>query len=110
MVGSNGARFFREGTSLEFAPTIVEKVWKRAAKLGYSNVFVQTNVAAITDDHLFINQMAKIPTIDIVQHDPSSGAFFGDYHHTTKDNMSIISAETLRVVTDVVLNVVYQEN
>lgn len=108
MVGSTGAKFFREGTSLEYAPTIVDKVWKRAAKLGYSGVFVQTNVPAITDDHLFVNQMGKIPMVDIVHYDPSHG-FFGDYHHTTKDNMSIISNETLRIVTDVVLNVVYYE-
>lgn len=108
MVGSNGAKFYREGTSLEFAPTIVEKVWKRAAKLGYTNVFVPTNAAPITDDHLFINQIAKIPMIDIVHYDPAKG-YFGDYHHNTKDNMSLINAQTLRIVTDVVLNVIYYE-
>jgi glutaminyl-peptide cyclotransferase len=108
MVGSDGAKFFREGTSLEYAPMIVDKIWKRAAKLGYSNVFVQTNVPGITDDHLFVNQMAKIPMADIVHYDQNVG-FFGDYHHTTKDNMTIISAETLRIVSDVVLSVIYYE-
>jgi len=108
MVGANGAKFYREGHSLQYAPTIVDKVWKRAAKLGYSNVFVQQNAGAIVDDHVFVSTMGKIPMIDIVHYDPVIG-FFGDFHHTQKDNMELINAETLRIVTDVVLNVVYYE-
>lgn len=109
MVGAHDAKFYREGTSLQFAPTVVERVWQRAAKLGYSNVFVPQNVAPITDDHYFVSLVGKIPMIDIIHHDPSSSEFFGDFHHTTKDNMQLISAEKLKIVTDVVLNVVYYE-
>ena len=108
MVGARDAKFFREGTSLQYAPTIVDRVWKRAGKLGYANIFVQQNVAAITDDHQFVSEMGKIPMIDIVHYDQSLG-FFGDFHHTRKDNMELISAQTLQIVTDVVLGVVYHE-
>lgn len=109
MVGAHDAKFYREGTSLEFAPTVVDLVWKRAAKLGYSKIFVPQNTVPITDDHYFVNTVAKIPMIDIIHHDPTSPGFFGDFHHTTKDNMELISAETLAIVTEVVLAVVYHE-
>jgi aminopeptidase-like protein len=108
MVGAKGSKFYREGFSLEYAPSIVEKVWTRAAKMGYSDVFFPQNVPAITDDHTFVSTIGKIPMIDVVHYDPTHG-FFGDYHHSQKDNIDIISPRTLQIVTDVVLNVVYYE-
>jgi hypothetical protein len=108
MVGSRHAQFFREGGSLEYAPTVVEKVWNTATKLGYTDYFVKTNVSAITDDHLFVSEMGKIPTIDIVHYQMGTG-FFGDDHHSRKDNISIISKETLGAVGSTLLNVVYYE-
>jgi glutaminyl-peptide cyclotransferase len=110
MVGARDAKFYKEGTSLQYAPTIVDRVWKRAAKLGYSDIFIQQNVAPITDDHYFVSEVGKIPMIDIIHHDPSStSGFFGDFHHTRKDNMDLISAEKLQIVANVVLNVIYYE-
>ena len=108
MVGAKGSRFFREGTSLEYAPKIVDKVWNTAERLGFSSYFVKQNEGSITDDHLYINEIAKIPMIDIVHFQPGVG-YFGDYHHSRKDNMNIISKETLGVVGDVLMNVVYYE-
>jgi glutaminyl-peptide cyclotransferase len=108
MVGSKRAQFFREGGSLEFAGKTVEKVWDRAAQMGYSDYFVKQNVASITDDHVFVNQLAKIPMIDIVHYQAGIG-FFGDYHHSTKDNMSIISKETLGAVGNTLMGVIYYE-
>jgi len=108
MVGAKGSRFFREGHSLEYAPKIVDKVWNTAERLGYSSYFVKQNEGAITDDHLYVNEIAKIPMIDIVHFQPGVG-YFGDYHHSRKDNISIISKETLGVVGDVLMNVVYYE-
>ena len=108
MVGAKGSRFFREGTSLEYAPKIVEKVWNAAERLGFSSYFVKQNASSIIDDHLYVNEIAKIPMIDIVHFQPGVG-YFGDYHHSRKDNMNIISKETLGVVGDVLMNVVYYE-
>ena len=109
MVGSKHAQFFREGGSLEYAPSVVEKVWSTAARLGYTDYFVKTNVGAITDDHVFVNEIGKIPMIDIVHYQSGVG-FFGDYHHSRKDNLSIISKETLGAVGSTLMNVVYYEN
>lgn len=108
MVGAKGSRFLRENVSLEFAPRIVEKVWNTAEKLGYSDFFVKQNVSGVVDDHLFVNQTAKIPMIDIIPNHPTDG--FGAFHHTTNDNLSIIDKGTLAAVGTTALHVIYSEN
>lgn len=110
MVGAKNARFYREGFSMRYAPKIVEKVWSTAQKLGHGSYFIPKNTGMITDDHLFINKNAKIPTIDIIQYGPESAhTYFGEYHHTHQDNMTIISKETLQAVGETVMHVVYHE-
>lgn len=109
MVGAKRSQFYREEVSLQFAAKTVEKVWDKAAQLGYSDYFVRQNVAGITDDHVFVNRLAKIPMIDIVPYKAGIG-FFGDYHHTTKDNLDLISRETLTAVGNTLLNVLYSED
>lgn len=107
MVGAKNARFFREGHSMQYAPRIVDKVWGAAATLGYSDFFVPADVGALTDDHLFVNEIAKIPMIDIIQYEANKG--WGDYHHTTNDNMNVIDKTTLSVVGTTVMYVIYNE-
>ena len=110
MVGSRNARFFKEGGSMQFAPKVVEKVWATARSLGYSNYFVSTNSPGIMDDHIFVNRDAKIPMIDIVEYDPDSPSYyFGDFHHTKKDNINIIDRQTLQAVGETVLYTIYNE-
>jgi glutaminyl-peptide cyclotransferase len=108
MVGAKGSRFYREGVSLQYAPAIVNKVWNAAEKIGYSDYFVKQNVGSITDDHVFVNKLANIPMIDIVPYHPTKG-FFGDYHHTTKDNLDLIDKQTLQAVGKTLLQVIYSE-
>jgi glutaminyl-peptide cyclotransferase len=108
MVGAKNAQFHREGYSVDFAPSVVDKVWNTAGKLGYSHLFIKANQAGITDDHLFVNEVAKIPMIDIVHFEPGIG-YFGEFHHTQNDNIDLISKETLKAVGQTVLDVVYNE-
>ncbi|MDH5603312.1 MAG: M28 family peptidase [Cyclobacteriaceae bacterium] len=108
MVGAQGSQFRKEGLSVRVAPKVVEKIWKRAEKLGYSNYFVNARSSEITDDHQFVNDPGKIPMVNIVHYDPVYG-YFGNYHHTHLDNISIIDKETLRVVGETLLNVIYYE-
>ncbi len=108
MVGGKNARFFREGYSLTYAPSIVEKVWSTAGRLGYSHVFVNSNQGSVTDDHYYVNTIAKIPMVDIINFDMATGGF-GTFHHTCQDNMDIISKETLQIVGTVLLHVIYYE-
>ena len=109
MVGGKNAQFTKEGTSRYYAPDIVEKVWNRANALGFSSYFINKETNPITDDHLYINEIRNIPTIDIIEWNPNSGTGFYKYWHTLNDNLENIDKETLFVVGNVVLSVVYLE-
>jgi len=108
MVGAKDGRFTREGTSLQKARNVVDKIWTTAAKIGYSDYFLYKDTDPITDDHVYINE-AGIPTVDIYDHPPFGGQFFPAYHHTTADNMSIIDRKTMKAVGQTMLQVLYQE-
>ena len=106
MVGVKGSKFFKEGASVEYAPSVVDKAWTPAAQRGLSNIFVKQHAGFITDDHVIIK--AKIPMIDIVHYDPAHG-FFGDCHFTRRDNLELIDNEILGAVAQVIIQVVYRE-
>lgn len=107
LVGAKGARFFKEGYSRQYASGILKKVWDNAAKIGHSAFFVNRNAPEILDDHVFVNEDAGIPMIDIIEFSPDYG--FGLYHHTHQDNMELIDARSLQAVGETVLFTVYQE-
>lgn len=111
MVGAEGATFAREGTSMNYAKEIVDKVWRAGNSLGYSDYFKYINAPAITDDHLYVNEVAGIRMIDIIEYNmvSSDGDYFGHYHHRHTDNMDIISRNTLKAVGQTVLHVLYNE-
>ncbi len=108
MVGAKGAVFPKEGTGVYFAPDVVDKVWKIAAKLGYNNYFVDERTGSTTDDHLYVNTLINIPCIDIVHMKPTTGSY-GQHHHTHQDNLSIIDKNILKVVGQTVMETLYQE-
>ncbi|BDD05886.1 M28 family peptidase [Aureibacter tunicatorum] len=105
MVGAKDAKFFKEGFSERYAGKILSKVWKTGQKLGYSDKFIDQIAYPITDDHYYINTLAHIRTIDIIDYDND----FGEYHHTHDDNMSIIDKSTLNAVGRTVLQTIYEE-
>ena len=106
MVGSKGARFTKEAISMRYAPQVMNKIWKLAQGMGYGNYFVNNKSDQVIDDHLFVNEIAKIPMIDIINRTPSG---FGPYWHTHNDNIKIIDKSTLRAVGQVMLAVIYRE-
>lgn len=109
MVGAANAVFTQESISLYYAPQIVDKVWSIAAQLGYTNYFPFMKTAHVgEDDHLYVNRIAKIPSIDIIQYDANTGSF-APHWHTHDDDMDVIDRNTLKVVGQVVLATVYQE-
>ncbi|MDN5201564.1 M28 family peptidase [Fulvivirgaceae bacterium BMA10] len=110
MVGARGAKFYYDTFSNKTAPSIVKKVWNHASKEGYSDFFINQQSGDITDDHVFVSLLGKIPMIDIVEYDPSSKNYFGFYHHTHQDNMDIIDKSTLTAVGQTVLRTVYYED
>ena len=72
MVGGKNAKFWQEEVSTYYASNIVDKVWNTAHKIGYSNFFVFKASPQIMDDHYYVNTIAGIPTIDIIEYDPFS--------------------------------------
>ena len=107
MVGGKGARFHREGVSDYFAKPIVDKVWAAAHSIGNGDYFPYADGGQITDDHLPINQIARIPCIDIIGHYPETG--FAPTWHTMDDTMENIDPAVLRAVGQTVLQVIYNE-
>lgn len=109
MVGAENARFYREQISDYFAKSIVDKVWNTARNLGFEKFFINQKGGTITDDHLYINQLVGIPSVDIIQYNPHGETGFGDYWHTTQDDMSNINTETLFAVGTTILHIIYNE-
>lgn len=109
MVGGKNATFYKEGYSEEYAPDVNKKVWKAAKKLGFSRNFIDQQGGSVTDDHLPVNQIARIKTIDIVPSDPSGKYDFNDTWHTINDNMEHIDKSTLKAVGQTVMEVIYKE-
>ncbi len=110
MVGAKGARFPKEGNSMQFAPEVVNKIWKLAKQMGYSNYFHDVNGGGVTDDHYFVNTIAGIKMIDIINLPINSdNKGFGSHWHTHNDDIDIIDKRTLRAVGQVLLAVIYRE-
>lgn len=110
MVGAKNAVFTQEGFSVQYANNYLQKVWNYAHAIGYSKYFSFNKTSPITDDHYFINKIARIPTIDILQHDKNTRSGFGSYWHTHQDDMEIIDPQTLKAVGQTVTQVIYQFN
>ena len=90
------------------SPHIVKKVWSIAEGLGYGKSFPTEKGGYITDDHYFVNKIAGIPMINIIhlERDNAQNTFFR-YWHTLQDNMEHIDKESLQMVGEVVVRVVY---
>jgi Zn-dependent M28 family amino/carboxypeptidase len=109
MVGGIGAQFPKEQYSVNYAPNLVNEVWNIAAEKGYGELFLNEQGAAVSDDHVIVNEQAGIPIINIIHHYRKSNgvAEFPPYWHTQADDMDIISKETLQAVGDVMAELIY---
>lgn len=110
MVGGEGARFYQEGVSKQFAGELVNRVWRIASQIGYGSFFPKSDGATVTDDHVPVNQKAGIPTIDIIPYYPDCvQSSFGPTWHTVSDDMSHIDKTTLKAVGQVLVQLIYSE-
>lgn len=110
MVGGQGAKFYQELASKQYAPNIVEKVWAAAEAAGYGSYFPRQDGGYITDDHIPVNEHAKIPTIDIIPFYPDCPqSSFGPTWHTIHDTMEHIDKNTLKAVGQTVVQVLFSE-
>lgn len=108
MVGGKDAVFPREYFSEYAAKNISDKVWKTAEKAGFAERFPDRVGAPVIDDHINLIQ-AGIPTIDIIENEHPATGSFNPTWHTPDDNIGNIDRETLRVVGQTLLRLIYSE-
>jgi glutaminyl-peptide cyclotransferase len=106
LIGAEGATYSKEGISTVYAGELQNNIWKLAASMGKGNLFINAPIGQITDDHFYVNTIAGIPTVDIIETKPSG--YFASYHHTHDDNIEAIDPENLASVIQVVTAVVYK--
>ena len=109
MVGGHHAVFTQEEVSVYYAQPVLDKVWKKARELGYGQHFSYEKTPQIVDDHRYVNEIAGIPSIDIIQYDAGTESHFGSYWHTHNDDLTAISKTTLTAVGEVVTHVIFKE-
>ena len=110
MVGGQGAQFYQEQLSLQYARGIVDKVWRASQVVGFGSFFPTREGAGITDDHLPVNRVAKIPCIDIIPYYPDCAqSSFGPTWHTVNDDMAHIDRNTLQAVGQTLVQVLWSE-
>ena len=99
IVGNRPLRFMREGNS---TPALTDLVWKTAAALGYSSVFVGQETP-IEDDHLPFRKRG-VPVVDVID----LVEIQNTYWHTPQDTLDKISAKSLAITGHVFLESVKQ--
>ena len=91
MVADANLQIYQEVNSRRLAPKVVQQVWATAKRLGISE-FRASARHEVRDDHLPLNQIAGIPTIDIIDFDYPSPQIRQTYWHTTEDTADKCSA------------------
>lgn len=109
MVGAGNAVFYKDHYSVEYAASIADKVWAKGQSIGYGQYFMNGQGGYITDDHVYVNRIAKIPCVDIIHYDPQSQQGFPSHWHTLDDTMKNIAKPALKAVGQTVAEVVYGE-
>lgn len=110
MVGGQSPTFCREAYSVHYASNIVDKLWQAAANTGNGRFFSDKVSGYVTDDHLFINNIAKIPAVDVIPYYPDCAqSTFGPTWHTVSDDMDHIDKATLKAVGETMMYVIYNE-
>lgn len=103
MVGGTNLEFINE---LNSNMLLLGELFEIGRSLGYLDVFPSNPVSsAITDDHLPFKEL-EIPVADLIINfwSPSSP---WSYHHTTSDNISHISQESLEITGKTVEKFIY---
>jgi hypothetical protein len=103
MIGDKDLQLYYDKASFTYAPQLAREVWDIARGLGLKE-FSPRIVHDIRDDHLPLNEIARIPTIDIIDFDyPTAASRTRSYWHTMADTPEKCSGDSLTKVLAVVL-------
>ena len=108
MVGGQDARFAYEGMSMRYARDVMVGVWDAATRAGAEKLFQNIEGGYAQDDHIPMNEVAGIPTIDIIPFIEGEHSF-GATWHTVNDTPEHISKETLRGVGQTLLQFISEQ-
>ena len=101
MIGDHALSLPIEVNSMKYAPQLVQEVYAIGQALGYSHIYQQRMGIELFDDHVPLNTIAKIPTIDLIDF---SYTYQGkNLWHTPKDLPRYCSPNSLKAVGDVLL-------
>jgi glutaminyl-peptide cyclotransferase len=89
MVGSRSLHFARESTS---TPALVDLMWATAARLGYSEIFLDASSTTEDDHDSFLKR--RVPSMDVIDFDRAQDVPFW---HTAEDTLDKISARSLAI-------------
>ena len=104
MVGDKQLVLPIERYSLEYHPKLVRHLWDRAKEMGL-DAFIGRVDYAIYDDHIPLNEIAGIPSIDIIDFKyPNS---YANFWHTLNDIPENCSEESLGQVGDLMVDYIY---
>lgn len=109
MVGGRGSTFSKELLSLHYAQPVVEMLWHIAQQIGYGHFFPLQEGGSIVDDHMNVNQIARVPCIDIVPYHTDGPSSFGPTWHTLSDTPENIDPNVLEAVGQSVLQLIYND-
>ncbi|MCA9264506.1 MAG: M28 family peptidase [Planctomycetales bacterium] len=99
MVGDRNLELYVEKNSATWKDTrpVVESLWGVARDLGVQE-FIPRTRHRVSDDHLALRNIAKIPTCDVIDLDYPSANLRTNYWHTTHDTPDKCSALSLAKV------------
>lgn len=95
MVADKNLNLYIERNSWKMAPRVTQSIWATARNMQVDEFIFQQKYE-VRDDHLAMNQIAGIPTTDIIDFDYP-------YWHTTRDTPRSCSATSLAKVGRVLL-------
>lgn len=95
MVGDARLLIRKEPISKRYARFVVDDVWGAAARIGVSEFDFHDGLTEVRDDHVPLNEIARIPTADVIDFDYP-------YWHTEGDTPDKCSAVSLEKVGKVV--------
>ncbi len=98
MIGDKDLEILRDQNS---TPWLLDLVAQASRSLGYQSYFF-AQTAGVTDDHVPFQQ-AGAPVADIIDLDYG---FNNSFHHTTEDTVDKLSAKSLQVSGDVILETI----
>lgn len=102
MIADRTLELYYEKNSLHYAGPLTKQIWQKARVLEIDD-FVSRPLHLVRDDHLPLNEIAKIPTTDLIDFDYPSIDAERSYWHTTEDTVDKCSPLSMAKVGIVIL-------